>query len=233
MTLPSPSESTPESRPVRRLADQDRRTANAILRAFQLIETVQGNPELGRILAERGYDAAMLQSGLELFQAAQAAFNQRQGAMAAQRQASAALVGVEATARDNYRDFREVARALFKDDSHRKALVLEGRMPRDRQRFIMDAQAAYKAALDEPFQSELSIYGGFSPETLQSLIADLEALAAADDDQNEAIGVAVKATAERDRLAGELDAWVKRFRHIANVALRDHPDLAKALELKR
>jgi hypothetical protein len=233
MTFPSTPQSTPQSRPVRRKADQDRELSNAILRAFQLIETVQGNPELSSILAERGYDEAMLQSGLELFQAAQAAFNQRQGAMSGQRQASAAMAGVEAGARAAYRDFREVARALFQDDAHRKALVLEGAVPPDRQRFIMGAQAAYKAALEEPFQSDLGTYGGFSAEVLQSLIGDLEALAAADDDQNEAIGVAVKATAERDRLAGELEAWVKRFRHIANVALKDHPHLAKALEVKR
>jgi hypothetical protein len=52
----------------------------------------------------------------------------------------------------------------------------------------------------------------------------------ADTDQNAVSGDATKATADRNLAYEELKTYMKQLRGIANVALRQRPDLLKKLE---
>lgn len=217
-------------KPVQPRAEQDQIIANAITAARQAIETVRADAEIGGILAQRGYNEAKLTEGLQLQEAAQAAFIVRQTAMAAQKQATAALTGADTTARQTYADFRETARAIFASSADRTALGLAGSVPKDTQKFVTLARASYTNARNEPYRSALATYGYLS-ETIAQALATLDALTITDETQNTAIGAAVQATAARDAAYKTLDAWMKQFKRIVKVALRTKPALAKKLLL--
>ncbi len=209
---------------------QDQNIANAITAARQLIEVARNDAEIAAILAGRGYDAARLAEGLQLQEAAQAAFTARQSAMAAQKQTTAALAGADTTARQTYSDFRETARAILTSAADRAALGLKGEAPRDAQKFVTQARAAYTAAREEPYRSALASFG-YSSEAIAQAINTLDAFIIADEAQNAAIGAAKQATLDRNAAYKALDAWTRQFKRIAKVALRVRPALAKKLLL--
>lgn len=225
--------STIELTPVRQMAQQNRRIANANFSAFQLIETAMKNSEIAALLAARGYNQAKFDEGMALYRTAEATFNTRQQAIADQQEATGILNALEAKLRGQFRDFRAVGRALFKSDADRTALVLSGHLPRDRQQLLANAQAAFKAAKHDRYQADLALYGGFSAEVLDAAVAEVEELARMDNLQNRAIGKAVLATEERDRAAANLNDWIVRFRALARLALKGKTEMLKALEVRQ
>ncbi len=218
------------TKPVIIRAEQDQAIANAITAARQLIETARADAEIAAILAQRGYNEARLTEALQLQQAAQVAFTVRQKAIAAQKQATAALTGAAATARQTYADFRETSRAIFTPAADRIALGLKGAVPDDNQKFVTLAHTSYINGREEPYRSALATYG-YSSETIAQAITTLDALIVADETQNAAIGAAKQATTDRDAAYKALDAWLKQFKRIAKVALRGKPGLVKKLAL--
>jgi hypothetical protein len=219
----------PSAKPVKRRADQDQKIADQIAADGQYLETVKTDAEILEILAVRGYDAAKLDDGLALQREAQAAFTRRQVAMAAQSRATAGLSGNTATAREMYVDFRETVRAITDfTASDRAALKVTGVVSPDKQKMITAARASYQVAQAEPFASILATYG-YPPAAIAAALAALDAYAAADTDQNSAIGSATKATADRNAAVTALDVYMKQLRGIAKVALRKRPDLLKKL----
>ena len=225
-----PEETMPTPKAVRSYAAQDQKQANAIAAARQLIETACDDAEIARILAARGYDAAGLAAGLSLQASAQAAFTARQTAMAGQQQATAALAGAEAAARQTYADFRATARAIFAAPADRTALGLTGNAPKDTQKFLTLARVSYTTAQAEAYQPALATYG-YPATALTAALATLDAFSTAGGVQNAAIGAARQATTDRDRAVKTLADWVSQFKRIAKVALRTQPALAKKLEL--
>jgi hypothetical protein len=181
-------------------------------------------------LAARGYNAAKLQEGLDLQQAAQAALTVRQTAIGAQKQAVAAADGAESTARHTFDDFRETARAVFTAAADRSALGVTGSVPKDQQKFITTARASYTAAQAEPYQAALATYG-FPEQTIAAALATLDAFTTAIEAQKSAVGATTQATADREAAVKTLNAWVKQFSKIAGVALKSQPALAKRLGL--
>jgi hypothetical protein len=116
-------------------------------------------------LAARGYDAAKLAEGLNLQQAAHAAFTARQTALAGQKQAIAAADGAEATARHTFDDFRETARAVFTASADRTALGLVDKIRNDTQKFITEVRTSDTTAQTEPYQATLATYGFPAPRS--------------------------------------------------------------------
>jgi hypothetical protein len=219
---------TPKA-PARR-SEQDQAIANLITEAQQLIETARDDAEIALLLAARGYNAQKLAEGLALQASAQAAFTARQTALAAQKQAAAAVTGAETTAQHTYVDFRETARAVFTSSADRTALGLLGKVPADTQKFITQARASYTTAQTEAYQATLATYG-FSAATIAAALATLDVFSDADKAHQSALGAATQATADRDAAVKELNAWVKQFTKIAGVALKNQPALAKKLGL--
>lgn len=225
--MTDPVEVTPK--PVKRNAEQDQQIADKITAAAQYLDTVEGDAEISALLATRGYTTAKLAEGHSLQKAAQSAFTQRQIALAAQGQATAGMSGSASAARDMVLDFRETVRSISTfTASDRTALKVNGTLPADKQKMITLARASYQAARQEPYAVALATYG-FPAATLDAAVAALDAYSKADTDQNNAIGAAVKATADRNAAVKELDAYMKQLRGLAKVALRQRPDLLKKL----
>ena len=220
-----PTTKTPSVR-----AEQDQRIANAITEAGQIIEMIRKNAELSAALEPRGYDAAKLTEGNSLQTAAQRAYAARQSAPAAQRDRSNDLQRVEDRARRSYTDFRETVRAVYPQATDRGALGLSGKVPVDVQKFITAARASYAAAETSPQAAELSKFG-WPQARLDAALEELDGLSAAESSFKAAQGAAMQARADRDAAFAALAGWVKQFRRIAKLALRDQPGLSRMVNL--
>jgi hypothetical protein len=93
---------------------------------------------------------------------------------------------------------------------------------------LTEARASYQAAQAEPYASRLATYG-YPATVITSALTALDAYAAADVNQNSAIGDATKATTDRNTAVADLDTYMKQLRRLAKVALRKRPDLLKKL----
>lgn len=224
----TPAPAAPEAR--RSHASQDQALANRIGAYRAALTTVQDNAELGALLQDRGYDAAALAAGLALCEAALAGYTARQNALTGQQQASAAAQTAEATARAGFDDFRTIARAVFQSDRPaQNALGAAGRVPPDREKFLIAAAAAYASALDHADYLAALCKRGYHRAALEAGQAQLTALIQADAGHENAKAAATRATAARDATVKTLDAWWTEFRAVARVALKGRPDLAGAL----
>jgi len=224
----TPAPASPEAR--RPHASQDQALANRIGADRAALTTVQGNAELSALLASRGYDAAAIAAGLALCEAALASYTARQNALADQQQASVAAQTVEAAARAGFDDFRTIARAVFQSDpAVQKVLGATGRVPPDREKFLIAAAAAYASALGRADCLAALGTRGYHRAALEAGQAQLAALIEADSAHESAKAAATRATAARDAAAKTLAAWWTEFRAVARVALKGRPDLAGAL----
>lgn len=205
-------------------AAQDQAMANDIGGALKLIDGVAGNAEISALLLKRGYDEAKLAEGRTLQSAAQAAFVARQTALGLEENAVKTLKATAKAASDRYADFRGTARASFTAQADRTALLLNGAVPKDRDKFITQATASYTTAKSGTYQTQMTT-DGYDATTLTAALAELTALAQADTAQNQASGAAKLATTARDAAHKSLMTYTKRLRAMAKVALKNRPDL--------
>jgi hypothetical protein len=214
---------------IRRKDQQDQRIANRLTAIQQVFIAIKDNPDAMLALSERGYPD--LDEGFFIQEAAFQAYVARNMAMAAQSEATAAVIASKRAAREAYSDFRKIARVVFKDDITRTALGLTGRVPVDRARFIHLARAGFEAALTPDYAPTLA-RRGLSQPALEANLASLDALLAADEAQIAAKAAARQATANRTLAVARLDAWFGEFRGVAKVAFRHHPEWIGLLKIR-
>jgi len=125
-----------------------------------------------------------------------------------------------------YSDFRETVRAVFSSTSDQAALGLNNNVPLDLQKLATTARASYTAAKQEPFITELSQHG-WKLEKINAAEEELAGLTETEVAQQEAIGAATTARQARDAAFQELDDWMRKFRRISRLALRNEPGLKR------
>lgn len=135
------AETSPAQEP-RPREQQDRVIANGITQSRQVLKTLVDDGDLRSALLPKGYDTQEISIGQSLQIAAQTTFNERQRAMGEQDAAQIALTDLVTAARNNYTDFRRVARVRFKAPSDRVKLGQVGNMPDDLQEFVTLATAS-------------------------------------------------------------------------------------------
>jgi hypothetical protein len=219
----------PTPKPSRRKSDQDQEIADFNTASAQYLDTVTGDAEIAAALEGRGYGAARLTEGRTLQQTLQAAITHRQTMIGSQGTAGSGLSGAGEDARLAFKDYRETVQSIaaFTADD-RKALGASGEILKDRQKFITQARAAYDNARLPAYAPTLAEFG-YPANALAAARATLDTYSKADTDQNAVGGDATKATADRNAAYEELKTYMKQLKGIANVALRQRPDLLKKL----
>ena len=156
----------------------------------------------------------------------------RQEALAGRKEAATALRQADRAARSGFDDFRKIARAVFKDDpAARTSVGTDGRVPQDREKFLTQASAAYAAAFGHSTYLTALARRGVTRAALEAEQGKLAALTAADAAHNTAQAAARRATSERNAAVRGLDNWWGEFRAVAQVALKERPDLLGELGL--
>ena len=203
-----------------------------IIMARELLTTVQNNAELTAWFAAHGYDAGRLAEGVALQAAAEAAHLVRPQLQSSQLSATDNLSVAAQRVRRAFFDLRLVGRTHFKDAPARQALSLNTPRPRNLEAVILNARATYTAALEMPeYAAALEAYQ-YTPERLQSLLAEAEALYTLIAQANETRGASQRATRERVQTIAALDSWMSGFRIAARIIAREHRELAAGLGLR-
>jgi len=206
----------------------------SVITGFELTLTnLSAEPEIAALMQARGFPKERIDEGLTLVRAARGCQQARQAELGNQKQATAAFTQAFAAANSAYADFRETARAHFKNantsPSAWQALGLAGSMPRDTQSFISAAYATFDNALANPeIVAALTPYG-YTGEKITQARAAVAAAADANQAQERAKGAAVGTTAEQDQAYEQAKDWMNAFKRIARRALQGRPDLLTKL----
>ena len=226
---PEPSP-TPEEKAKAQRAEQDQQIANDITETAEMIGVTQKDAAIATAMAGKGYDDEELTVGLGLQGAAEAAFGERQKAMAKQEAGALAFTLADKSARQSYADFRETARVKYAAAADQTALGLKGAVPRDLQKFITTAKSSYQAAFAQPYCAELA-KAGLTPEQITERITALGTLKSLNEDLRVDEGAATAATKTRNAAYKAMMKWVRGFRRMAKMALRGQPALKTKLKL--
>ena len=193
-------------------AEQDQRIQNDITQYVQDIQAVRDDPALAAALSDLGFDSAALTEGEGHTTDAQSAYTHRQRAMGAEEAALKTTLQADETARRRYVHYRDVVRIAYpRDPAARKALGATGIVPKDRQKLVTLARAAYQSAGQPPYAASLGKRGynaaglGAAAMLLDSLDSAAAALTAAS-------RAAVEATSARNDAYRTLTEWGIPFR---------------------
>ncbi len=241
LDLAAPTETTPKL-PTR---VQDRAIEKYIVESGQFLEEVRMSPTVLETLTGYGFGDEEISVGMSLQHEALNAYGAQRGDAPKDLHAAEKEIDAKvAQARDEYNDFRLIARAAFPTLTDRVTLRVAGDVPDDLQRFINKAHSAYTAAGEAPYAEKIT-KRGYSAERLASLNEYLDALTwldAAHDaaaeavepppkmdeplDAGEAIG-----KGERDAAYHTLKAFMKEIKGVARAAFRKQHDVLERLKL--
>ena len=216
--------------PKLRRSVEDQAIENYIRDSEQFLEAARVNPDISERLAEFGFDDEELARGMALQNAAWTACRSTHGEEGSG--GTGDLTGRVLEAREEFSDFRLVARAAFQSLSDRVALRVVGDPPDDLQRFITAAYAGYDAAAEEPYAAKLT-KRGFPQAKLDTLRQTLDTLAKAGSqgiadapDEEQAPD-----TGERDTAYNELKEYMKEVKGVSRAAFRKQPEVLGKLGL--
>lgn len=209
-TTPVPGATAPKPKVTR--ADQDQRIQNDITQYVQDIQAAQGDTALAEALTELGFDTAALDEGDTHATSAQSAYTQRQTAMGAEEAALRTALQADETARRRYVHYRDVVRIAYpRDPAARKALGATGIVPKDRQKLVTMARAAYQSAGQAPYAAALA-KRGYNAASLGAAELLLDSLDSATAALTVASRAAVEATTARNDAYSTLTEWGVPFR---------------------
>ncbi|MEO7934144.1 MAG: hypothetical protein ABIT76_13405 [Chthoniobacterales bacterium] len=235
---PTPTPDDNNNKPKRKRSVQNQAIGAYITDSLATLNTALQNPEIAAKLIDPGYTAAAIQEGIVLQAAAREAFNKQLPGIGADRSHTSLRKQAIADAREDYTDFRGIARAAFPGQGDRVALGVTGDMPDDFGKFVAAAGASYAAGKKAPHTAKLTLRG-YTPARLDTLIVALGKLTEPDLGEEEP-DPAPEPDEPEDDLSdlqavtttyNALKEWMKEFKGIARVTLRKRPDLLREMGL--
>ena len=209
-TIPEPGAKAPKPKATR--ADQDQRIQNDITQYVQDIQAVRDDTALAAALSELGFDSAALDEGDTHAVSAQSAYTQRQIAMGAEEASLKIATDADETARRRFVHYRDVVRIAYpRDPASRKALGATGSVPKDRQKLVTMARAAYQSAGQAPYAAALA-KRGYNAASLGAAELLRDSLDSATAALTAASRAAVEATTARNDAYRTLTDWGTPFR---------------------
>jgi hypothetical protein len=195
--------------------------------AKKFLKIASEDAEIRPLLETHGYDDAEFVEGTRLLNVAIVANEETVVGRSRQKLTGQALIDALKAARDDYAQFREIARACFPADAARIGLSLKGDVPADNGVFITLATSSYTAAGKDPYKAKLT-KRGYPAARLATLLVNLDALTGTDSEQDQAEGESIDDTSDRNDAYKEFKAFMKELRGVARGALRGkHGLLAK------
>ena len=239
--IAAPTATTP------RLGDQveDKAIEQYIKESGRFLEETRLSPAILETLQGYGFGDEELSVGMSLQHEALAAYCARHGDTPRDLTTAAQeLKSKTDQARDDYAEFRLVARAAFPGFEDRMNLRVLGDAPDDLQRFVNAAHAAYTAAGEAPYAEKMT-KRGYPAERLASFNGFLDALTFLDA-AHEAASEAAAPTEEttdpldageaidkmaRDAAYNTLKEFMKELKGVTRAAFRKQPEILSQLDL--
>lgn len=224
------AESAPEVEPAvpprtRHTQSAEQATTAAAVGAMLAGLQAAGEP-LHALLEHEGITAACIVDCTAQHAAALAAREARQQAMAAQRQAVAALNAAFDHAHWGVMALRQVARTVFTDAAAHTALGLNEELPQSPALFVNEARRVLAAAQQAPYAAALAAVA-YSTPRLQEMQDEVDAVETAYVARLVAEGQALQATGVRNAEFARMNRLARRVRVQVNALLRRHPEVAR------
>lgn len=198
--------------------------ADQLSAAELAIRSSLADVEIQQLVAGCGYTIEKLGEGRLLFEVARATVHARELAAAVQLSAGYVLDNARREAFDAYQALAKVARAILSPAALSR-LGLQGEMPRSASAFLVAAGTLFDNA---PSMHALADFG-YDAAGIAVERAKVEAFKAAYQKQETATDVARQAFAEQDEALSALNKWMTQYLEIAQVALREKPQLLEKI----
>lgn len=216
---------------------QDQAIEKYIMDSGHLLERARSHTTVAEALAHHGFDDEEMSIGMAMQAEAYRSFRERHGDHLPDRsEAISALTTRVEKARDDFEDFRLIARAVFPTIADRIALRVTADPLEDLQRFINAAHAAYTTAAQPPYTEKIS-KRGYPAAKLETLQREIDVLATLDTAQDIANADSVSTeenttdTTDRDRTYLELKEFMKELKGVSRAVFRKQPETLAMLGL--
>ncbi len=221
------SQNNPTAEPItkpRKHAQQSKAMGDYITESGVLLATALTDTGIANKLTPRSYTPAKIGAGVALQNAAQIAYNGRQGNLGNREVEVSQQKQMFEEERAEFDAFRTLARPMFPDKGDRTTLNLSGTVPTDMQEFVTFARVGYTNAQNGKYQAELQ-YVGYDASQLEEELDELTQFEAQMSGRQVAGGGAQTSTNDRNTAFRALKAWMDRFEGVCKVALG--PDIYK------
>jgi hypothetical protein len=197
-----------------------------------LIDNALANPEIVSLMAPFGYAVPQIQAIIPLIETAETEIAEQDSQAGSRNRATVALMDADQAARADYQGVLLVVRVVFATDKTRLAeLGVVGTTPRTVGAFLQRARGFIAAYRSRPELASALAARSITEARIAQLEGKLDALLAADEAQQRQKGEAMQATQRQNAALKALNDAVGPFARYAKVALKDRPDLLKALGL--
>ena len=207
------------------------RSESAILERYRVaLENVTAQPEIATIMAEFGYDAALIEEGKQLFTQTRQAYDLNVKEDDETSQAYTDFTEKRKSLEDTYSLHRKKTKVIFRKDLEiMKRLVLDGSLPRLYVRWVEIAKKFYSEMIaDTELQTKLSRLK-VSAEDLNAANTLISELETARTEYLREKGESQDSTQQKDSSFANLDDWMSEFYAVARIALEDNIQLLEAL----
>lgn len=197
-----------------------------------LIDNALASPEVLSLMTPYGYAVPQIQAMVPLIETAETEIAEQDSQTGSRNRATVALVEADKAARADFQGVVQVARVVYATDKTRLAeLGLVGTTPRSVAGFLQRARGVIAAYRSRPELASALAARSITTERVALLETKLESLLAADEAQQRQKGEAMQATKRQNAALKALNDAVGPLARYAKLALKDRPDLLKALGL--
>lgn len=199
-------------------------------RAQVALDNAANTPKIQEYLLEYGYTPAKIQAGRKLYETAWALQQQQRKEYGEQIEATDTLRQIRETVNNNYMRCLKIARIAFQNNPGvATELDLNGDRKRSFSGWLSQIQQFYTNALtNSTILQGLGEYG-ITEAILKQYQQEVNAVEAANLQQEKEKGDAQNATQQRDKAIDELNQWLSDFIAIARIALEAEPQLLESL----
>lgn len=224
------AESAPEVEPPAPPRTRHAQSAEQAVTAAAVGEMLAGLQAAGEplhaLLEHDGITAACIADCTAQHAVALTARDARQQAMAAERQAVAALNAAFDHAHWGVMALRQVARTVFTDAAAHTALGLNEEFPQSPTLFVNEARRVLAVAQQAPYAAALAAVA-YSAPRLQEMLDEVDAVETAHVARLVAERQALQATGVRNAEFAKMNRLARRVRVQVNALLRRHPEVAQ------
>jgi len=194
------------------------------------LENAETQQEIATIMAEFGYDSAMIEEGKNLFTKTRQSYDLNIQEDDETSENYSIFSEKRESLADTYSLHRKKGKVVFKNDQEiMERLALTGSLPAAYVSWLETVKKFYKEVLkDEELQTKLSRLKITTEElnAANTLISELETARA---EYLREKGESQDATKAKDAQFAELDDWMSEFYAVARIALEDNIQLLEAL----
>jgi hypothetical protein len=180
-------------------------------------------------LADFKYTARRLAEGQDLLTHAESLITTQVGELGDQINATEVKDGAWAAADKFYMRLLKAARLVIHKAGDRTTLDLDGNRENGYLAWLGQTKQFYTQALARPDLLDQLDDLNVTAAKLQAGLALVTALEAARETQQSQIGVKQNATEDRDKVLGDLRAWLSKYLAVAELALEEEPQLLESL----